>query len=137
MCGAAGRGQSKAQGEEKGWKGEDRGETAPQGSLLHQLSISDTRTELRQAACTQEAEVPGFCDLNAAFPPAVPGRVLVCPTVLLRLVPARASDSSNPLSPLTPIRLLLIGPLNPPNAVSPENQNGYAIQWAEDHDKQN
>ncbi|ELK31405.1 hypothetical protein MDA_GLEAN10022625 [Myotis davidii] len=107
--------------------------------MSHQLSISDTRTELRQAACTQEAEVPGFCNVNAAFPPAVPGRVLGTSASWFAPAsgPAGASDSSNPLSPLTPTRLLLIGPLNPPTAVSPENQHGYAIQWAEGHDKQN
>lgn len=129
----------------KGLESKERTEGSPlnQESRSHQLSISDTKTELRQVAYTQEAEVLGFCDLNAAFPsssarqgPGARACVLVCPTVLLLLVPAGASDSSKPLSPLTPTRLLLIGPLNPP-AVSPENQHGYTIQWAKDHDKEN
>lgn len=73
-----------------------RGRVTPlnQSSVSGQLSISDTRTELRQAGCTREAELLDFCDLNTAFPlsarpkgPAAQGPFLVSPAMLLHLVP--------------------------------------------------
>lgn len=46
-----------------------------QRSVSGQLSISDARTEWRQAGCTWEAELD-FCDLNTAFPLSARPRVL-------------------------------------------------------------
>ena len=39
-----------------------------QVSMLDPLSISDTRTELRQVFWTQEAEILSFCDSDTAVP---------------------------------------------------------------------
>lgn len=39
-----------------------------QGAVSVQLSMPDARTGWRQVVCTQEAEVPGFCQPNAAVP---------------------------------------------------------------------